>query len=156
MLVTIHVQTRTEEETAHVGRALGRLARAGDLIVLVGELGSGKTRLAKGIVSVAASVPEDEVVSPTFTLINRFDADVPVYHADLYRIDGHRWSGIGLEDALDDGGILIVEWGERLPRLHEDPLIVTIRHLESPEERELVLECVAGGSWDERLGNCSR
>ena len=96
------IHTSSEEETIRLGEAIGRLLTSGDTILLVGELGSGKTRLAKGIVSAATGVLYDEVVSPTFTLINRFEGTFPVHHADLYRLHTDQIDGIGLDDALEE------------------------------------------------------
>ena len=79
--------TNSEAETIALGSAIGAVLRPTDVIMIEGELGSGKTQLAKGIVSVAADVPTDDVVSPTFTLVNTFEGAFPVHHADLYRLE---------------------------------------------------------------------
>jgi len=148
---TSEIRTSSEEETIQLGEAIGRVLKPGDTVHLVGDLGSGKTRLAKGIVSAATGVPPDEVVSPTFTLINRFDGAFPVHHADLYRVQGQDIYGIGLEDALEEGGALVVEWAEKIPEPEEDALTVSINYAGWSNNRRIVLEWRSDGSWDSRM-----
>jgi tRNA threonylcarbamoyladenosine biosynthesis protein TsaE len=143
--------TSSEQETVRLGSTIGKMLRPGDLIMLIGELGAGKTSLAKGIVSVATGIDPDEVVSPTFTLMNCFEGLFQVCHADLYRIDSHQIEGIGLEDALDGGSALIVEWAEKLPDLDEDPLRVYIRYHEEENRRQFRFEWREGGLWHDRM-----
>lgn len=145
--------TFAEEETIRLGSAIGKILRPGDTILLVGELGSGKTRLAKGIVSAAAGVSPDDVVSPTFTLINRFEGDFPVHHADLYRLEGREVFGLGLEDALEEGAAVVVEWAERISDPEVDALKVSIYDLDRSDSRRVVLEWLEEGSWDQRLAS---
>lgn len=143
--------TSSEQETIRLGATIGKRLKPGDLILLIGELGTGKTRLAKGIVSAATGIDPDEVVSPTFTLINCFDGLFRVCHADLYRIDSHQIEGIGLEDALDGGSALIVEWAEKLPDVNEDPLRIYIRYIEEENRRQFRLEWRGAGAWHDRM-----
>ena len=145
MLKEFETVTSSEQETIHLGATIGGMLRPGDLILLIGELGSGKTRLAKGIVSVATGIDPDEVVSPTFTLINCFEGLFQVCHADLYRIGSQQIEGIGLEDALDDGAALIVEWAEKIPELNEDSLRIYIMYHEEEYRRQFRL------AWREKM-----
>lgn len=149
---TREILTSSEEETIQLGRSIGRILKPGDTILLVGELGSGKTRLAKGIVSAATGVSPDEVVSPTFTLINRFENDFPVHHADLYRVDGGEIYELGLEDALEEGGAVVVEWAEKIPEPEEDALKVFMYDVDLTDLRRIVLDWLQGGPWDPRIG----
>jgi tRNA threonylcarbamoyladenosine biosynthesis protein TsaE len=151
MLKTLEITSESEEDTFELGIIIGRILKSGDTVLMIGELGSGKTRLSKGIVSAAANVPPEEVVSPTFTLINRFEGDFDVYHADLYRLAPDQTEGIGLEDALDQGGALIVEWAERLTDFQEDSLVIYLRFAPEPDSRNVVLEWNEEGSWKDRL-----
>ncbi len=144
-------RTHREEQTVELGRAIGIILRPGDMVFLLGELGSGKTRLAKGIVSAATGVSHHDVVSPTFTLINTFEGTFPVHHADLYRIQGDAVENIGLEDTVDQGGALVVEWAEKVRGFGSDPLAVTIYHAEDADTRRIVLEWDPSGSWDDRI-----
>jgi tRNA threonylcarbamoyladenosine biosynthesis protein TsaE len=145
------IKTSSEEQTVALGAAIGTILRPGDVVFLEGALGSGKTRLAKGIVSAATGVPADEVVSPTFTLINSFEGRFPVHHADLYRLGADALAGIGLEDTVEEGGALVAEWAEKLHGFWDDPLRIVIAPGEQEDLREIVLEWDSGGSWPERM-----
>ena len=86
------------------------------LVLLSGELGSGKTTLTKGIVAGLGAATEDEVTSPTFTLLHEYGSGHKVYHGDLYRIENfHDFETLGLEDAFTEPGIIILEWSENFP-----------------------------------------
>ena len=106
--------TRSEAETFALGQELAAGLKASDVVLLSGDLGMGKTVLARGL-SVGLGVPAEEVRSPTFTLINPYQGRVPVYHVDLYRIDRPAdLDELGLEEILGGDGVAIVEWAERL------------------------------------------
>jgi tRNA threonylcarbamoyladenosine biosynthesis protein TsaE len=111
-------RTTSEEETIALGDEIGRGLGRRAVVLLVGELGAGKTTIAKGIVQgLGAGAPED-VSSPTFTLIHEFGEGPKVYHVDLYRIErASEVLSLGLDDLLDRDAILLVEWGERFPDL---------------------------------------
>ncbi len=156
MLQTVRLKTCSEGCTIELGATIGRILRPGDVVLLVGELGAGKTRLAKGIVSGATGVPQDDVVSPTFTLIHRFEGTFPVHHADLYRLDACHVEGIGLDDALEEDGALVIEWAEKIDGLHSDPLTIRIRYGKEEDSREVVMEWAESGSWDERLSSAMK
>jgi tRNA threonylcarbamoyladenosine biosynthesis protein TsaE len=104
-----------EAATERLGEALGRQARPGDVIALIGELGSGKTTLVRGLARGLEVPPEVPVVSPTFTLINEyFFGRLPLYHLDLYRVTAEEQEGLGLEEYLYGPGVAAIEWAERL------------------------------------------
>ncbi len=145
------IETGSEAETITLGAALGKVLQPGDVILIEGDLGSGKTRLAKGIVSAATGIAEDEVVSPTFTLINSFEGPFPVHHADLYRIDGDRTEGIGLDETVECGGALIVEWAEKIRGFGDDPLLVLVRPGSAENSRKILLTWDEAGTWSGRL-----
>lgn len=106
--------TRSEEETIALGRELGR-ELTGGVVLLIGNLGAGKTTLAKGIVEGRNAGIADEVSSPTFTLIHQYGA---VFHIDLYRLDEVREvETLGLDDIFGSGALVLIEWGERFPQL---------------------------------------
>ena len=111
------VVTRGPEQTADLGRRLGRLLRAGDLVLLLGTLGAGKTTLAQGI--AAGMGIGDYVTSPTFTLVNEYHAQDPegviLYHADLYRIGDSAEAYELLLDEFAEDGVTVVEWADRAP-----------------------------------------
>jgi tRNA threonylcarbamoyladenosine biosynthesis protein TsaE len=156
MLRTAEIHTASEQETIQLGEAIGTILRPLDNVLLIGQLGSGKTRLAKGMISAATGVSQKEVVSPTFTLINRFDGDFPVYHADLYRIESDQIDGIGLEDAQEEGGALIIEWAEKTKGFEEGALTISIDFGDEDDFRIIVLQWSDAGSWQERITEVAR
>ena len=108
--------TRSSEETTNWGRELAKRLTAPVLVLLTGDLGSGKTTLTKGIVAGLGAASENEVTSPTFTLVHVYGNASKVYHADLYRIESfHDFETLGLEDVFAKPAIVIVEWSERFP-----------------------------------------
>lgn len=119
--------SRSEQETLDAGRILAADLRPGDVVLLRGDLGMGKTVFARGI-AAGLGVPPGEVHSPTFTLVNRYAGRLPVHHIDLYRIEGPRdLDELGLEEILGGDGVAVVEWAERLgPYRVERALEVTI------------------------------
>ena len=110
------IVTRSSEETTAWGREFAKRLAAPVLILLTGDLGSGKTTLTKGIVAGLGAASEDEVTSPTFTLVHVYGKAAKVYHADLYRIESfHDFETLGLEDVFAKLAIVILEWSERFP-----------------------------------------
>ena len=98
-------------------RLAGELPRRG-VVLLIGNLGAGKTTLAKGIVRGRGAAERDDVSSPTFTLIHEYGADSSVYHIDLYRLEEVRQvATLGLEEIFDREALVLIEWGERFPQL---------------------------------------
>ncbi len=121
---------RLEQETFSLGQLLGRKLTGGEIILLRGELGAGKTLFTKGLLS-GLEYDIDEVTSPTFTLVNLYEARLRVYHIDLYRLaeDGSAAFAVGLEDILNEENVVtIVEWAERLGKysLPEETISVDI------------------------------
>ncbi len=117
------------EETRALGEALGRHVRAGDLIALIGELGSGKTVFVGGLARGLGVDPAAHVSSPTFTIMHRYPGRLPLYHIDLYRIDTpEAFATVGLDDYLEGDGIAAVEWAEHgWGMLPSERLIVQLR-----------------------------
>jgi tRNA threonylcarbamoyladenosine biosynthesis protein TsaE len=114
--VAEEIVTRSSEETTAWGREFAKRLAAPVLILLTGDLGSGKTTLTKGIVAGLGAASEDEVTSPTFTLVHVYGKQSKVYHADLYRIESfHDFETLGLEDVFDKPAVVILEWSERFP-----------------------------------------
>lgn len=125
------VITRSAEETIAWGRALAETLRAPVLILLSGELGTGKTTLTKGIVAGLHAAEEDEVTSPTFTLLHEYGQQGKVFHGDLYRVESfHDFETLGLEDVFAKPAIVILEWSEKFPLKTEWPQIrLRLKHL---------------------------
>jgi tRNA threonylcarbamoyladenosine biosynthesis protein TsaE len=109
--------THSEEETIELGRQVARGLPRRAAVLLIGDLGAGKTTLAKGIISgLGAALPED-VSSPTFTLIHEYGHG-RVYHVDLYRLDKpSEVASLGLEEIFERDAVALIEWGERFPAL---------------------------------------
>ncbi len=110
------IVTNSAEETTRWGREFAARLKAPVVVLLSGELGSGKTTLTKGIVAGLGAAQEDTVTSPTFTLVHVYGATMKVYHADLYRIEKFRdFETLGLEDVFERPAVVILEWAERFP-----------------------------------------
>lgn len=118
----------TRRDTTRLGRWLGEGAEAGDLVVLSGDLGAGKTFLARAMARTMGVAPDVRVTSPTFTLVHHFATNPPLLHADLYRIaDPSEVDHLILREARADGAVLMVEWGEPyLRELGGDALLVRL------------------------------
>lgn len=138
-------ETASAEETTALGRQIAARLRAPVLVFLTGDLGAGKTTLTKGIVSGLGAAREEDVTSPTFTLVHVFHNSQTVYHVDLYRIASfHDLETLGLEDVFDRPAIVVVEWAEKFT-LRADWPVIRI-HLEHAGEdrRRIRLEAVEG------------
>ena len=124
----LRITSRSAEETQDIGRVIGAAARPGDLFLLTGPLGAGKTCLTQGI-AWGLGVKE-RPRSPTFVLLARYRGRVTIHHADLFRIEGTTDAlSLGLEDCLNDEDVCIVEWADRAPELFVEPsLNVTMDH----------------------------
>lgn len=123
--------SRGTDETISLGRRLGAVLRAGDVLVLTGDLGAGKTQLTKGIAQGMGI--EDDVTSPTFTIEMVYEGDeLPLYHFDLYRLaDADELDDIGLFDVLGGDGPCVLEWGEQFAdELGDDRLDVVLTRLD--------------------------
>jgi tRNA threonylcarbamoyladenosine biosynthesis protein TsaE len=110
------IVVRSPEETFALGEEIGRGLKGGELILLTGGLGAGKTVFTKGILS-GLDYDADEVTSPSFTLVNMYEARLKTYHIDLWRLDEHNDAAVavGLDDILeDDKAVAVIEWAEKL------------------------------------------
>ncbi len=115
------VQTNSEDETIALGRSLAREWKRG-VVLLIGNLGSGKTTFTKGLAEGAGAAMPDEVSSPTFTLIHEYSPRF--YHIDLYRLETEEQvATLGLEELFDRDALVVIEWGERFPRLMPEPRV---------------------------------
>jgi len=117
------VTTFSPQETEAIGKAMGSRLVAGDVVALIGELGSGKTCFTKGVAAGLGIDKAVPIVSPTFTLINEYPGLPPLYHFDLYRIDDMvQILDLGCEEYWGGGGVAVIEWGEKaadlLPEEH--------------------------------------
>jgi len=131
------VITNSAEETIAWGRRLGEGLHPPLLVLLSGELGTGKTTLTKGIVAGLHAAHEDEVTSPTFTLLHEYGSDHRVLHGDLYRLENfHDFETLGLEDAFSQPAIIILEWSDKFPLKTPWPLLrIQLEHLGGDSRR---------------------
>jgi len=105
--------TNSPEETLALGARIGAVLKGGEILLLNGDLGAGKTLLTKGIVEGIAPGTSSEVASPSFTLVNIYNAKLDIVHVDLYRLDSEEIGNLGLEDFMDKDHVMVVEWAER-------------------------------------------
>lgn len=143
MLESGTFHTSSEGETVDLGRRIAASLPRRAVILLIGNLGAGKTTLAKGIVSGLSGVPEEDVASPTFTLIHEYgsSANAPtVYHIDLYRLDrAEQVATLGLDEIFDRDSVVLIEWGERFPELMPAHKIEIRLTTLDADRREIVL-----------------
>jgi len=112
------IRTASEEETIALGERLAAILPPGATVLLIGNLGAGKTTLAKGIAKGLSAAEPEQVSSPTFTLIHEYGSPPAVYHVDLYRLETAREvASLGLDELFDSPAIVLIEWGERFPAL---------------------------------------
>ena len=110
-------ETHGEEETIDLGRRIAATLPKRAVVLLIGNLGAGKTTLAKGIISGLDEAAPEDVTSPTFTLIHEY-GEGRVYHIDLYRLDrAEQVATLGLDEIFDREAVVLIEWGERFPQL---------------------------------------
>lgn len=163
----MNVHTRSVDETRAVAAALADVLRGGDVVVLAGGLGTGKTAFAQGI--AAALDVADPVVSPSFTLVREYRGRLRVVHADLYRLGRvQEVIDLALDESADGDAVTIVEWGDLAGgALAPDRLEVTLARLPADDEHDdderVITFTACGGDWtarlarvDERLGAFAR
>ena len=114
MSSVLEFRSGSAEETQAIGRQLAAMLPPSAVVLLIGNLGAGKTTLTKGIAEGRGVAKAEEVSSPTFTLIHEYGDPVRVYHIDLYRLDtAAQVAGIGLEELFEKPALVLIEWGER-------------------------------------------
>ena len=142
--------TQSEEETIALGEQLAGALPAAAVVLLIGQLGAGKTTLAKGIVKGLGAASPDDVSSPTFTLIHEYSPSV--YHIDLYRLDtAAQVATLGLDEIFDRRAVVLIEWGERFPELMpEERIEIRLRATEE-NSREIEVRAHARGTMESTL-----
>ena len=106
------ILSASEDDTASAGETLGRTLRPGEVVLLHGALGAGKTAFVRGLARGLDADP-DEVSSPTFTLIQQYGGRVTLYHVDLYRLESREVDDLGLDELIAGDGVVAIEWAER-------------------------------------------
>jgi len=137
--VTREIVTHSAEETIAFGRTLAELLAPPKLVLLRGDLGAGKTTLVKGIAAAFEAAAEEDVTSPTFTLVHEYRGPrAKLYHIDLYRVDTPReLETLGLDDLRSDDSTLLIEWGEKFPRLLHERDIEILLESEGESKRRI-------------------
>jgi len=134
--------TASAEETMALGPELASILRGSRLVLLRGDLGAGKTTLVKGLAEAFGAAERDDVSSPTFTLMHEYRGDeISVFHIDLYRLETDReLATLGLEEMLaEDDVILLIEWGEKFPRLMRDRDYEITLERTGPDDRKIIV-----------------
>jgi tRNA threonylcarbamoyladenosine biosynthesis protein TsaE len=135
-------RTSSEDETVELGRSIASTLPKKVCVLLIGNLGAGKTTLAKGLIHGLGAAEPEEVASPTFTLIHEC-GEGRVYHIDLYRLDKpEQVATLGLEEIFDKEAVVLIEWGERFPELMPAERIEIRLRSVGEEEREIVVSSV--------------
>jgi tRNA threonylcarbamoyladenosine biosynthesis protein TsaE len=129
------IETAGEDETASAGEHLAGRLRPGDVVLLFGQLGAGKTAFVRGLARGLGASPDD-VSSPTFTIIQEYAGRVTLYHVDLYRLDGAEVRDLGLEELVSADGIVAIEWAERWDGRPDDA--IEVRLTEAGDERRRI------------------
>lgn len=142
-------RTTSVDGTRDLAAAVAGLARPGDVVVLAGDLGAGKTAFVQGF-GRALGV-EERITSPTFTLVHVYEGRLPIHHLDVYRLDQlNEALDLGLAEMLDEGGVVLIEWGDAiLPVLPHDLLEVRLTLGQGDDDRDLQLRPVGPG-WAAR------
>ena len=155
-MTSIYLHSREPSETRQIGGAVAKLVRPGDQIVLAGELGTGKTLFTKAFgQELGISEP---ITSPTFNLVHSYvGGRLPLHHADLYRLDRTgELAELGLDELAEQGGVVIVEWGDAAGEALGDALIVSINYSADASVEERIIEVKSrGGQWNTRWSRLS-
>ena len=133
--------TNNEQETSLAGERFAAQLQAGDVVLLYGDLGAGKTAFVRGMAR-ALGASADEVTSPTFTLMQEYRGRLTLVHVDLYRLSAEEVSALGVEESTDEPAVIAIEWAERWHGAPEDAWTVRISD-EDGDRRRIEI----GGNW---------
>ncbi len=136
--------TKNPEETFNLGKKLGQQLKKGDIVCLVGDLGAGKTAFSKGIGEGLEVV--DYITSPTYTIINEYHGRLPLYHFDVYRLNGiEEMDELGYEEYFFGDGVVVVEWADLIKHIiPEHAIWITMKRTNIEDEREIETNIVGG------------
>jgi tRNA threonylcarbamoyladenosine biosynthesis protein TsaE len=151
----IKATTTSVDDTRALAAEVAGLAAPGDLIVLAGDLGTGKTAFAQGL-GKALGITET-IVSPAFVLVRTYEGRLPLVHLDVYRLDHlQEVFDLGIAELIDSGGVTVIEWGDVVtPALPADFLEITLTRGEADDDRVVSLQ-PTGQAWTSRIGGLRR
>jgi tRNA threonylcarbamoyladenosine biosynthesis protein TsaE len=144
------LRTTHVEETREMAGAIAALARPGDVVLLVGDLGAGKTAFAQGF--ARALGVDEQVTSPTFTLVRSYRGRMPLHHLDVYRLDRlHEAEDLGLAELVDDGGVVLIEWGDAVTRVLPNSFLeIRFTFLDDDDDHRAITLSPVGATWSSR------
>ncbi|MDI3534779.1 MAG: tRNA threonylcarbamoyladenosine biosynthesis protein TsaE [Thermosediminibacterales bacterium] len=150
----VKLKTESVEETQNLGERIGKNLQPGDVICLVGELGSGKTALAQGIARGLGV--KDYITSPTFNIIKEYMGRYPLYHMDVYRLGGvHEMDDLGYEEYFYSNGITLIEWADRIQEiLPEEYLLIEISRNEMTNPKTRFFKFIPKGQRYKQIMEC--
>lgn len=138
--MTLSMHTTSREQTIQLGQKIGSKLKKGDILAMQGTLAAGKTTITKGI-ALALGVKED-ITSPTFCLISEYEGNMPLYHMDVYRLDGTEdFINLGVDDMLYGNGVCIIEWSEKImDELPKSTIIIRLEPIDNTDERNITIQ----------------
>ena len=138
--MTLSLHTTSREQTIQLGQKIGSKLKKGDILAMQGTLAAGKTTITKGI-ALALGVKED-ITSPTFCLISEYEGNMPLYHMDVYRLDGTEdFINLGVDDMLYGNGVCIIEWSEKImDELPKNTIIIKLEPVGNTDERNITIQ----------------
>ena len=147
--MTLRARTTDVEATRALAASIAALVSPGDVILLSGELGAGKTAFVQGFGSGLGV--KEQITSPTFTLAHQYEGAITMHHLDVYRLERFaEMDDIGVSELLDGDGVVLIEWGDAVaPVLPRDYLEISLAYGEGDDDRDLELRCV-GSRWTAR------
>ena len=148
----IDIRSRSVADTHAIASAIAGLVRPRDVIVLAGEMGAGKTAFTVGFTRALGVSDDDQVSSPTFTLVHSYNSGrIPILHADLYRLNSlGEVADLGLREQVDLGAVALIEWGDVASEVIGDALTIELLHDEEDDDASSITISVEGHAWDSR------
>jgi tRNA threonylcarbamoyladenosine biosynthesis protein TsaE len=142
---TISILTGSAEETKALARNMGRKLKSGDILALSGELGSGKTCFTGGLARGLGVADNYQITSPTFTIINEYPARCPLYHFDVYRLEGYSsLDDLGYEEYFSGKGVVVIEWAEKIaPVIPETAIYINFEYVDE-NKRKITIKGLPG------------
>lgn len=136
----ITLKSESAEETISIGKKIGSMLRGGEIIAMQGTLAAGKTTITKGIAESLGV--KDNITSPTFCLISEYEGKIPLYHMDVYRLEGGEdFLNLGVEDFMYSNGVSIIEWSEKvMSELPKKTIILKLETVENSTIRNITIE----------------